>query len=93
MFNITHIANLARIKLTSEEKERFQKDLGAILDFAGKLKEVDTSKIEPMSHAAGLENVMRKDESRIKNHESRIKKLMDLVPENKDGYVKVRKVL
>jgi len=58
---VKHIAKLARLGLTEEEIEKFQKELSAILDYIEKLKEVDIEGVEPMSHSIKLENVTRQD--------------------------------
>lgn len=59
---VEHIAKLARISLTEAEKEKMTKELGAILGYVEKLKEVNTEGIEPTAQVTGLENVYRKDE-------------------------------
>ena len=59
--DIEHIAMLARIDLTEEEKELFGSQLSSILDCMEKLNELDTSDIEPTSHVLSLQNVMRED--------------------------------
>jgi aspartyl-tRNA(Asn)/glutamyl-tRNA(Gln) amidotransferase subunit C len=59
--DIEHIAMLARIDLTDEEKELFGSQLSSILDYMEKLNELDTSNIEPTSHVLSLQNVMRED--------------------------------
>ena len=59
---VQHIAKLARLGLTEQEVEKYQKELSAILGYIEKLKEVDVSKVEPTSQAVLLENIMRKDE-------------------------------
>ena len=58
---VRHVAELARIGLSDEEVKKFEKQLSAILDFVGKLQEIDTSKIEPLSQTTGLRNVFRED--------------------------------
>lgn len=58
---IEHIAMLARLKFTSEEKELFVSQLSSILDYMEKLNELDTKDIEPTSHVLSLINVMRDD--------------------------------
>ncbi|WP_126425148.1 Asp-tRNA(Asn)/Glu-tRNA(Gln) amidotransferase subunit GatC [Brevibacillus marinus] len=58
---VEHVANLARLSLTEEEAERYTKDLNAILAFAAKLNELDTSDVVPTSHATDVKNVMRED--------------------------------
>ena len=43
------MAGLANLKLTDAEVVRFQADLDGILEHIGKLNEIDTSNVEPMS--------------------------------------------
>ena len=89
---VEHVAKLARFGLTDKEKRKFQKELSAILDFVEKLKQVKAGKVEPTAQVTGLENVSRPDKGRPKSKQER-KKLLDLVPKTKDGYVKVKTVL
>ena len=61
---VEHVALLARLELTEEEKEAYTHQLNAILDFMRQLDELDTSGVEPMAHVLPLVNVMREDEVR-----------------------------
>ena len=58
---IEHIALLARLSLSEEEKEMFGSQLSSILDYIDKLNELDTSAVQPTSHVLCLHNVMRDD--------------------------------
>lgn len=58
---VEHVAKLARLGLSEEEKELFAKQLSAILDFADNLKKLDTKDIPPTSHAILMKNVLRED--------------------------------
>jgi aspartyl-tRNA(Asn)/glutamyl-tRNA(Gln) amidotransferase subunit C len=58
---IEHIAVLARLSLSEEEKDLFGSQLSSILDYMEKLNELDTRDIEPTSHVLSLHNVMRED--------------------------------
>jgi aspartyl-tRNA(Asn)/glutamyl-tRNA(Gln) amidotransferase subunit C len=58
---IEHIALLARLSLSEEEKEMFGSQLSSILDYIDKLNELDTSAVQPTSHVLSLHNVMRDD--------------------------------
>jgi aspartyl-tRNA(Asn)/glutamyl-tRNA(Gln) amidotransferase subunit C len=58
---IEHIALLARLSLSEEEKDLFGSQLSSILDYVEKLNELDTKHIEPTSHVLPLNNVMRDD--------------------------------
>lgn len=88
---VKHIAKLARLGLREKEIERLQKELSSILDYIEKLKEVDVSRIEPTSHPLEVKNVVRADERRKTKFKSQ--KLLDLAPETKDGYLKVKSIL
>ncbi|HXX80014.1 MAG TPA: Asp-tRNA(Asn)/Glu-tRNA(Gln) amidotransferase subunit GatC [Thermodesulfovibrionales bacterium] len=59
--DVEHIAQLARLALTDAEKERFATQLASILSYVGKLRELDTSGIEPTSHVVTISNVVRED--------------------------------
>ena len=59
--DIEHVAKLARLKLTGAEKERFSKQMGTIIEYIEKLKELDTQNVEPTAHVLGLNNIFRDD--------------------------------
>ena len=90
--DVEHIAHLARIELTDEEKQKFGHDLSAVLAFVGKLNEVDTEGVEPMTGGTMLENVMREDEQIDDVLEGKSALLLDAAPEKKEGWVKVKSV-
>ncbi|MBN1886455.1 MAG: Asp-tRNA(Asn)/Glu-tRNA(Gln) amidotransferase subunit GatC [Thermoflexales bacterium] len=60
---VEHIAELAKLALTEEEKALYQEQLSAILDYADQLKQVDTAAIPPTASVLPLRNVMRADEA------------------------------
>lgn len=90
---VQHIAKLARIGLTQTEIEKFQKELSSILDYFEKLKEINVSKVKPMSYSVLLENVMREDQKKPKNKDKKPKRLLEMAPETKNGYLKVKSIL
>jgi aspartyl-tRNA(Asn)/glutamyl-tRNA(Gln) amidotransferase subunit C len=59
---VEHVARLARLELTAEEKERMRAQLDSILSYIDKLNELDTSDVEPTSHVLPMTNVFREDE-------------------------------
>ncbi|MFQ5863548.1 MAG: Asp-tRNA(Asn)/Glu-tRNA(Gln) amidotransferase subunit GatC [Candidatus Brocadiales bacterium] len=61
---IDHVALLARLELSEEEREVFTTQLEDILKYIEKLKELDTSRVEPMAYAATTKNVFREDKPR-----------------------------
>ena len=58
---VRKIAFLARLKLSREEEKRYTEQLSAILDYAARLQEVDTSKIPPTATVLPLRAPLRED--------------------------------
>jgi aspartyl-tRNA(Asn)/glutamyl-tRNA(Gln) amidotransferase subunit C len=58
---LDHVANLARINLTPEEKERFAAQIGDVLTYIAQLNEVDVTGVEPTAHAFPVVNVWAAD--------------------------------
>ena len=61
--DIDYVANLARIELSPQEKEKFQGQLGDVLKYFEKLQEVDVEGVEPTAHAFPRFNVWDEDQS------------------------------
>jgi len=61
---VEHVALLARLTLSENEKELFAQQLGAILEYVDKLRELPTDDIEPLSHILPVFNVFREDHCR-----------------------------
>lgn len=83
---VEHIATLARLRLSAEERDQFTIQLNQILQYAEKLNELDTQDIEPTSHVYPMSNVMRKDE--VKPSLLREKALSN-APDQQDGMFQV----
>ncbi|MBT3924099.1 MAG: Asp-tRNA(Asn)/Glu-tRNA(Gln) amidotransferase subunit GatC [Nitrospina sp.] len=66
IIDIEHVARLARLKLTPDEKERLSGQMGTILEYIEKLNELNTDEVEPTAHVLGLNNVFREDEPAVK---------------------------
>jgi len=62
--DVAYVARLARLNLTDAETALFQKQLGDVLKYADKLREVDVSHVEAAAHAVPIFNVFREDEAR-----------------------------
>lgn len=88
---VEHIAELARLGLNKEEKEKFAKQLSSILDYVDQLKEVDTKGVEPTAQVTGLQSVMRTDEIKGCDKETRTG-ILGQAPETEDDLVKTRAV-
>jgi aspartyl-tRNA(Asn)/glutamyl-tRNA(Gln) amidotransferase subunit C len=61
MEEVEHIARLARLKLSDEEKSRYRGQLSAILDYAARLQDLDTAGIPPTSSVLPPRTVLRAD--------------------------------
>ena len=61
--DVGYVARLARLHLTPEETELFQKQLGDVLRYADKLNEVNVENVEPAAHGVPIFNVCRSDEA------------------------------
>jgi len=59
--SIEHLARLARLSVSGDEKILFANQIDNILNYMDKLNELDTSDIEPTSHVVSLSNVVRED--------------------------------
>ncbi|MEE8330135.1 MAG: Asp-tRNA(Asn)/Glu-tRNA(Gln) amidotransferase subunit GatC [Thermodesulfovibrionia bacterium] len=59
--DIGHIAMLARLELTKEEKKLFSRQIESIIEYIDKLNELDTTSVEPTAHVLPIKNVFRED--------------------------------
>ena len=50
--DVVHVADLANLELSTEERAGMLRDLNSILDFIERLNELDTSKVEPMAQVS-----------------------------------------
>ena len=88
---VDHIAKLARLDLSEEEKGSFQKQLSSILEYVGKLGAVDALDVEPMSHTVELHNVLREDEARDCGDDVR-RRCLEAFPDKEGDLLKVKAV-
>jgi aspartyl-tRNA(Asn)/glutamyl-tRNA(Gln) amidotransferase subunit C len=61
---VAHLAHLARLALTPDEEKQLGAQLGHILGYIEKLRELDVSGVEPTAHAVPMVNITRPDEIR-----------------------------
>jgi aspartyl-tRNA(Asn)/glutamyl-tRNA(Gln) amidotransferase subunit C len=59
---VDHVARLARLDLSEDERIRMQSELTQILAHAEKIQSLDLDGVEPTSYAVPIVNVMRPDE-------------------------------
>jgi aspartyl-tRNA(Asn)/glutamyl-tRNA(Gln) amidotransferase subunit C len=88
--DVEHVARLARLALTPEEKERFGRQLALILEHAAKVGEVAAEDIPPTSHPVPRANVYRPDERgpRLTQEEA-----LASAPEVEDGRFRVPRIV
>ena len=60
--DVDHVARLARLALTDEERERFRVQLKVILEHAERVSEVAAQDVQPTAHPIPMQNVFREDE-------------------------------
>jgi len=61
---VLKVGTLSRIHLSEEDVARFASQLSDVLGYVDKLRELDTSGVEPLAHALAIHNVLRPDEPR-----------------------------
>ena len=87
---IEHVAEIARLKLTEKEKEKFIPQLKEALEFFSKLNEVNTDNVEPSFHPVEIRNSVREDiEGKCISQEE----ALSLTEHKKDGYFKGPRVV
>jgi len=82
---LEHVAEVARIKLSEEEINKFLPQLKETLEFFSKLKEINTDNVKPSFQPVELKNAMREDkEGQCLSQED----ALSLTEHKKDGYFK-----
>lgn len=87
---VEHIADLARLELTEEEKSRFREQLSAILDYAARLQALDTSGISPTASVLQARSILRRDQARPGLS---LEELMKNAPQAENGQFRVPPIL
>lgn len=90
--NVDTVSNLARLKLSNQEKKAITKDLNNILVYIEKLGELDTASIEATSHVLNIENVYRDDSV---SHSRTAPDVLHVLPHTRknDPFFKVPKII
>ncbi len=87
---VEKIAKLAKLKFSDKELEDFTPQINEILGYMEKLNELDTEKVEPLSHPVEQKNVFREDKlkSSITTEEA-----LKNAPSKDEHHFKVPKVI
>jgi aspartyl-tRNA(Asn)/glutamyl-tRNA(Gln) amidotransferase subunit C len=88
--DIEKLAKLARIELSSDEKEQLLKEVEPILGYVAQLKEVVST--EGDKKAGELRNIFREDDNPTETSKN-TKDIVQNMPDSKDDYLKVNKIL
>ena len=88
---VIKLAQLARIQLTDDEVEKFQKELSTVLDYVAELMQVNVDGVEEISQVTGLVNVQREDTPVL--FDDITQKIKSQAPGIKDGFYKVKAIL
>ncbi len=87
---VDKIASLSKLTFSGAEKEAIKNDMNKMLDFVGKLEEVDTEGVSPLIHISEEVNVLRPDKSEYSiSQEEALKN----APKKDSTYFKIPKVL
>jgi aspartyl-tRNA(Asn)/glutamyl-tRNA(Gln) amidotransferase subunit C len=88
--DIEKVARLARLELSEEEKLTFGNQLEQILTYMEQLNRLDTSGVEPTSHAIPIYNVFREDEVKPSLPQEEV---LAIAPDEEDGHFKVPRII
>jgi aspartyl-tRNA(Asn)/glutamyl-tRNA(Gln) amidotransferase subunit C len=87
---VDHVALLARLALTAEEKDLFRDQLSSILDYVEVINRLDTKDVQPTYHVLPIENVTRPDEQHQPLPQQDV---LHNAPDPEGSYFKVPRIL
>ena len=88
--DIEKVARLARLELSEEERETFGNQMEQILTYMEQLNRLDTTGVEPTSHAIPIYNVFREDEVKPSIPQEGV---LAIAPDEEDGHFKVTRII
>jgi len=88
--DIEKVAKLARLELSEEEKNILGNQLEQILTYMEQLNRIDTTGVEPTSHAIPIQNAFREDEATASFSREEV---LGIAPEEEDGHFKVPRII
>jgi aspartyl-tRNA(Asn)/glutamyl-tRNA(Gln) amidotransferase subunit C len=87
---VEHVAKLARLELSEQDKDKLTDQLSNILTYVEKLNEIDTKGVEPTSHVLDINNVMRED---VAGESLSQERALANAPDKAAGHYKVPKII
>jgi aspartyl-tRNA(Asn)/glutamyl-tRNA(Gln) amidotransferase subunit C len=88
--DIEKVARLARLELSEEEKITFGDQLEQILTHMEQLNQLDTTGVEPTSHAIPISDVFREDEVKPSLLQ---KEVLAIAPDEEEGHFRVPRII
>jgi aspartyl-tRNA(Asn)/glutamyl-tRNA(Gln) amidotransferase subunit C len=88
--DIEKVARLARLELSGEEMVTFGNQLEQILGYMEQLNQLDTTGVEPTSHAIPIHNVFREDQTNASFPQEEV---LAIAPDEEDGHFKVPRII
>ena len=87
---VEHVARLARLEVSEDEKAMFARQLSGILTYMDQLKELETKGVEPTATVLPTDNVFRDDDVRPSLPQE---KALANAPDQADGFFRVPKII
>jgi aspartyl-tRNA(Asn)/glutamyl-tRNA(Gln) amidotransferase subunit C len=87
---VEHVAHLGRLELDADEIELYTQQIDRILAYMDKLNSLDTTGIEPTTHAIPLTNVFRED---VVDNNFQVEESVGNAPERKGSFFKVPPII
>jgi aspartyl-tRNA(Asn)/glutamyl-tRNA(Gln) amidotransferase subunit C len=90
MKEVEHVALLARLALSEDEKERYRAQMSSILEYADRINQLDTTAVAPTYHVLPLQNVSRPDQRGTTLTQEEV---LQNAPDRDGSYFKVPRIL
>jgi len=87
---VEKIANLSKLKFEGKSKDKIKDDMNKIVDFVGKLNEMDTDGVDPLIYMTEEVNVLRED---LPHRETTQAEALKNAPKKDSDYFRIPKVL
>lgn len=88
--DIEKLAELSRIEMSQDEKEKILKEMDPILDFIDQIQKINIDITE--KEVGDVKNIMREDENPHKSGKY-TEDILKEAPKTRDGYIEVKKIL
>ena len=87
---VKHIAKLSKLEIPDEELDYYSNEMDKIINYFSRLREIDTSQVEPMTHVSDKKNIVSEDNSEDSLNVSDVIKSS---PDTFGNFIKIPKIL